>query len=457
MGPAIQAPVDTSLTPLAAKPRSKPVEDASASGDFAAVAQDVRDRQEKPEATGAHGPKATAAAKATKTGKDAHAKKDKPEDAGVTAVVDVLASALAALHALTAPGDNVTQPTGVETPPTDAAAGTPITALGTPQQPEAALPTEADATDATPALDADAVSAPAPAANAAPPTEAEAAAAQPNAAVALSAEAAIAEATKIVSKASGDTKPAAKSGHPPDPAVNPPAESSPGPAGQTQHADSVVRFAGNAQPQHGNDNQGHGKGNTPSDPKQPNASVQGIAHAADGSAVGALRTASTDPAAVTDVPQAQAPAPAAPQLPPAVQHVAQTIIDQAGKGGGQARIHLNPAELGDVTIQVHADGDHIRIQVHADRPEAMNLLRDHTADLSNLLGSRGLNLSDVFVGLGGQHAGGSHAGEQQQHFGARTNNGEFASLMGAGEPLSIDTHNRLRSAYNPDGALSYRI
>ncbi|MEO9254582.1 MAG: hypothetical protein ABI305_03515, partial [Tepidiformaceae bacterium] len=79
-----------------------------------------------------------------------------------------------------------------------------------------------------------------------------------------------------------------------------------------------------------------------------------------------------------------------------------------------------------------------------------------TADLSNLLGNRGLNLADVYVGLGGQQARDSQR-EQQQAFNNRPNNGEFSSLMGIDEAPAIERLNRLRSAYNPDGALSYLV
>jgi flagellar hook-length control protein FliK len=211
------------------------------------------------------------------------------------------------------------------------------------------------------------------------------------------------------------------------------------------NANSVVRFVGNAE------KQGNNSGDKAKDtPGQPKASVQGIAHAADASAVGQLRTAA-DPAAVSDVPKPAAPAPV---TPPAVEQVAHTVIEQVAQGGGEARIHLHPEELGDVTIQVHVDGDRIHIQVHAERADAMNLLRDHTADLSNLLGNRGLNLGDVYVGLGGRQAADSQA--HQQSTNNRANAGEFASLMGMDSP-AIERSNKLRSAYNPDGALSYLV
>jgi hypothetical protein len=88
----------------------------------------------------------------------------------------------------------------------------------------------------------------------------------------------------------------------------------------------------------------------------------------------------------------------------------------------------------------------------------MNLLRDHTQDLSNLLGSRGLNLSDVYVGVGGQNQGNQRDGGQPSSQASnKPENSEFASLMGIDSTPAAGNFNRLRATYNPDGALSYRV
>ena len=95
------------------------------------------------------------------------------------------------------------------------------------------------------------------------------------------------------------------------------------------------------------------------------------------------------------------------------------------------------------------------MEVHAERQEAAQLLRDHTQDLSTLLGDRGLNLSDVNVGLGRGNS--EQAWGQDERQGNRPATGEFASILGVGETAALDTHHRLRAAYNPDGALVYRV
>ena len=214
-------------------------------------------------------------------------------------------------------------------------------------------------------------------------------------------------------------------------------------------ADSVVRFDGNA------DNQGrrNGQNDSQKGDNQPNASVQGINHAAANSAVGQLRPAETTP--VTDAPP---PPPTTPTAPEAVAHVGRTIIEKVEQGGGEARLHLRPEALGEVTLHIRTEGTRVHVEIHAEQAEAANLLRDHTQDLADLLGDRGLNLADVHVDLGW-----NGAREQQQDGPAwaqrrqQAENSSFSSLMGLDEPSPADRHNRLRSAYNPDGAHSYRV
>lgn len=238
----------------------------------------------------------------------------------------------------------------------------------------------------------------------------------------------------------------------PKPDASPPTE-----ADASTESTSVVRTVGNAPSK----NETEGESQSPEHGRKdgigqfPRASANGIEHAAPNSAVGELRqTPEAAPAEAVAAPADAAPAPDA-DVPPQVQHVARTVIERVERGGGEARIHLDPAGLGEVTIHVHAQGDHVRVDVHAERHEAAQLLRDHTQDLSTLLGERGLNLSDVNVGLG--------RGNSDQNWGReeasrnRPGNGEFAGILGVGEPAPLETHNRLRAAYNPDGALVYRV
>ena len=216
-----------------------------------------------------------------------------------------------------------------------------------------------------------------------------------------------------------------------------------------QAATSVVRSVGNANDQAATNSNGNGQ--VPGQP-QPKASVEGVAHASDQSV---LHRA--------DEPQqasgAEAATPATrPQLPEAAQQVVRAVLERVEQGGGEARLHLRPENLGEVVIRVHTDGDHVRVEIHADRPEAAQLLREHAVNLSSMLGKQGLNLGDVWVGLGGQQAGGSQNGQQPQHAGGnRPGSSDFAALVGIGDSVATDRHNLLRAAYNPDGAHVYRV
>lgn len=223
----------------------------------------------------------------------------------------------------------------------------------------------------------------------------------------------------------------------------------------TPSAFRVVRIDGNAT------EQGPGSDAGKQD-KQENASgpaVRTLTFSAEGPSLQGAVPAGTINASPSTATNIAAPTPPSPTpIPQPVIQVAQTVIDQVNKGGGEARIHLHPAELGEVLIRVRTDGDKVHLDVHADRLDAQQLLRDHTTDLSSLLGNRGLTLADVNVGFGGQSAG--NTGRDPHPAPAnnpQTGSGEFAALMGAGDPAAAGLHNRLQSAYNPDGALSYRI
>ncbi|MCK9518903.1 MAG: flagellar hook-length control protein FliK [Dehalococcoidia bacterium] len=214
--------------------------------------------------------------------------------------------------------------------------------------------------------------------------------------------------------------------------------------------DSVVRSVGNAdttESRHGQDRGWEKQGD-----RAPNASAQGIAHAAEPSRVAQFATVEVSAA------EQPAPPPSDPvELPPAVRQVGDVVLEQVDQAGGEAVIRLDPPELGSVLIRVQLRGDAVHVRVEAEHPSAMNLLRDHTQDLSNLLGDRGLNLADVHVGHGG------HGQSQDPNdFPAwarprRPGDNAFASILGVEGPSAAQAHNRLQSAYNPDGSHIYRI
>lgn len=187
----------------------------------------------------------------------------------------------------------------------------------------------------------------------------------------------------------------------------------------------------------------------------PRASATGIAHAAPHSAAGELRTLQVGTAATSEAPPA-APASLSAAVPPQVDQVVTAVIERVDAGGGEARIHLDPADLGEVVIHVRTEGDAVHVDIGAERPEAMQLLKDNTQDLSQLLGSKGMNLAGLDVALGQQHRESAFAGTPADPAN-RPANGEFAALLGLEDAASLGRHNRIRAAYNPDGALLYRV
>jgi flagellar hook-length control protein FliK len=182
--------------------------------------------------------------------------------------------------------------------------------------------------------------------------------------------------------------------------------------------------------------------------------ADGIAHASDNSAVAQLRTPAPETPPVDQV----APPPPPAEQPPAVEQVVQTVIEKVEEGGGEAHIRLDPPELGAVTIHVKITGGHVRVDVHAERSETMQMLRDQALDLTSLLNGRGLDLTDVYVGLGGRQAPDARGDDDPSNRDRQGQGDEFRNLLGIDEePAVSDRYNRLRSAYNPDGTHVYRI
>jgi hypothetical protein len=210
---------------------------------------------------------------------------------------------------------------------------------------------------------------------------------------------------------------------------------------------SVVRTVGNAQQSQadlpGGSHHDDGDAKPASEP-QGGVSASAAAMPAPGSAPApdAVATAAPIPSADTTPP-------------PAVQQVARAVIEKLEQGGGEVRIRLDPPELGRVSIHVRIEGDRVQVTVQAERADAMNLLRQHSLDLSTLLGSRGLNLTDVNVGLGGRQTPGGPGAETSND--TDSEDGQFAEMLGIDATPAVERHNRLQATYNPDGRHLYRV
>jgi hypothetical protein len=252
------------------------------------------------------------------------------------------------------------------------------------------------------------------------------------------------------SAAAGADPPAAEPAAP-RPAAEPPADLT------AESSEGVVRTVGNAAP--GSETAlppgiAVREDRRPADRPLPRAAEPAIAHAAAGSAVGQLRETSSGQGAAPP-----APADPPPPAPPAITNleaVATAVIERVEDGGGEARIRLEPAGLGEITIRLHARHEAVHLDIHAETPEAVALLRDAAADLSSLLGQRGMTLNGLSVGLGARQ-GGSGGWEEARPRQQPPARGEFAALLGIEDPAAAARHHRLRAAYNPDGSLLYRV
>ncbi|GIW13548.1 MAG: hypothetical protein KatS3mg062_0987 [Tepidiforma sp.] len=254
-----------------------------------------------------------------------------------------------------------------------------------------------------------------------------------------------------------------------DPQARAPGDAPPGPSepspppggapGEGQH--SVVRSVGNASdapaglPAAAETAAPHAR---PAEGRPaPRASETAIAHAAPHSAVGQLREAGAAPEAPAAAPAPPPDAPAAPAQVENLDAVATAVIERAEADGGEARIHLEPAGLGEITIRLHARHEAVHLDIRAETPEAAQLLRDAAADLSSLLGQRGMNLAGLNIGLGARQGGGADAWYEPAPARPTAEPGEFAAILGIDDPAAAARDRRLRAAYNPDGALIYRV
>ncbi|GAB4326162.1 MAG: hypothetical protein Kow0010_09130 [Dehalococcoidia bacterium] len=226
--------------------------------------------------------------------------------------------------------------------------------------------------------------------------------------------------------------------HEPGPAA---ARARPGPDNEgSDDVARVVRSAGNAKPE--GDATPAGPADRPAAPAAIGAITSSAAAAPPAQPAGQAY----------GVPFREAVAPV-----PVAQQASQAIVESLEAGGGEVRIQLDPPELGEVTIRVVADGDSVQLVIRAERPEVAHLFRQAQPDLASLLAQRGLDLADVFVGNG--------RGEGQRSWdGQPESRGEpgadFAGVLAGGgveHAAALSRHNRVRAAYNPDGALVYRV
>ena len=82
----------------------------------------------------------------------------------------------------------------------------------------------------------------------------------------------------------------------------------------------------------------------------------------------------------------------------------------AADGVQEARLHLNPAEMGPVSVQIIVDGQMAQISFHAEQEQTRHILEQSLPDLAAALRESGLTLSGggVFQQPGGQNDSAQH-------------------------------------------------
>jgi flagellar hook-length control protein FliK len=120
----------------------------------------------------------------------------------------------------------------------------------------------------------------------------------------------------------------------------------------------------------------------------------------------------------SEASEAHAPAPVRPYLATrSVEEVAHTVVRVASRDGStQARITLQPAELGgiEVRLRMHAHG--VTAQLTADTAQGAQALQQASADLRQKLESQGISLQslEVFVAGDGDRLA-QHRQADEQH------------------------------------------
>lgn len=75
--------------------------------------------------------------------------------------------------------------------------------------------------------------------------------------------------------------------------------------------------------------------------------------------------------------------------------------------GSRVELRLAPEELGRVTLSFQPDGDGVRVHLVAERPDTLDLIRRHAADLEAELRAAGYDSASFSFASGGREREGS--------------------------------------------------
>lgn len=95
----------------------------------------------------------------------------------------------------------------------------------------------------------------------------------------------------------------------------------------------------------------------------------------------------------------------------------------------EAKIHLDPPELGSLEIKLQVQNQEAKVQIQVSQPQVRDVLEQQSARLREALAQEGMNLSGFDVSSGNQQQTGQQAQEQGSLFGE----GELSGLEGESE------------------------
>ncbi len=113
----------------------------------------------------------------------------------------------------------------------------------------------------------------------------------------------------------------------------------------------------------------------------------------------------------------------------------------------EAKIHLDPPELGSLEIKLQVQHQEARIQIHASHVQVRDVLEQQAFRLRENLAQEGMNLSGFDVSSGSKEQQQS-AQEDNDASGSNFNQGENSALTDTGEHLTHNAHTAKAQSLN---------
>jgi len=162
------------------------------------------------------------------------------------------------------------------------------------------------------------------------------------------------------------------------------------------------------------------------------AALAGLPSAAANSAAGAAAPAASTPSPLVLSQPLQDPGFAS--------EMSARLSVLASQGVQQAQLHLNPAEMGPVQVQIVVDGQQAQVSFHADNAETRAVLERSLPDLAAALRGNGLTLTGggVFQAASGGSSNSNGSFQQQARDGAASSaagTGRIQRVAGADDAL----------------------